>query len=361
MSPHRLSRWLGVGLLIAAGAGCGDSRVPPEDPSVCTDAWQPLTPPKPFDITSSLAYRDGVLYFMTGFPETLFALSTDGRTQNVLAPVFGWDPWIEGDQILYWVGNQVFGVPLTGGAAELRFDGGVDRRGSSTAALRHASTPTDFFWTENPILNGPTNVWRAPRVGGAPAKLGTATATEPPRDPLPFQSTMAVSNDSVVLASLFGIAVAVPLDGSAPRPLARPAGVGDSDFAFISDDADGVTWSIPRSTTNPLGPERKLVLAPADGSAVRDLWPALPAEVQPLRSWPDGNGGRILATVAPFADARFHAEIWTLSADGIGKRLACAPTSAGLSVRIDVRPAVTKDAVYLIAVDDTWQVVRVPR
>jgi hypothetical protein len=350
MSPHRLAPWLST-LLIVASAGCGDSRSPPEDPASCTSAWQPLTSPMPFDVTSSLAYRDGVLYFMTGLPAQLVALPTNGRDQTVLAPVYGSDPWIEGDQVLYWVGNQIFGVPVTGGTAQLLFDGGVGRRGSGAAAFRHASTPTDFFWTENPTLEGATNVWRATRPDGAPAKIGTANAIQPPSTALPFATTMAVSDDSALLASLFGIAFALPFDESAPRPLARPAGVKDSDINFVSVDADGVTWSIPG----------RLVLAPTDGSAVRDLWPALPAQVQPLRSWPDGNGGRIVAALQPFGDGRFHMTVWTLSANGTGQRLACAPASASLFPRIDARPVIGPDAVYLIAVDDTWQVVRVPR
>jgi hypothetical protein len=51
-----------VFLFVAPVVGACNDSPPLEKASLCNGAWQPLTAPRPYDITSPLVYRDGVLY-----------------------------------------------------------------------------------------------------------------------------------------------------------------------------------------------------------------------------------------------------------------------------------------------------------
>ena len=368
MNPSIVSM---VGLAVVATAifGCANDGPPPLDTvSSCSDAWQPLTSPRPFDLTSTLGYKDGVLYYSVAAAPALIALPVGGGapTPTLLAPQFTRELWVDGDQLLYTggdLGNQIFGVPLAGGSPALLLDGAAGRTDAGFA-LMHVLTVTDVFWTEQSrtSLDAPTTVWRAARSGGAPVQIGSATARVGTAGDLVSFEDMALSGDAVLLATILGIADAVPLDGSPVRALATVDALTKGTGWLAGIDGSGVYWSLPRAGAPAANDEWVVSLAPADGSPVRTFWEGLPPHSAASKIWPSGDGGWVIATNQLFDDHQLHVTIWRLDADGTGRRLACSPLGGSENPRIDVGPAVLPDAIYFIASGgNSWQMVGIAR
>jgi len=178
--------------------------------------WQPLTPIAAFDVTSSLGYRDGTIYYTSLLAGGITALPVTGGPATTIATGPFEELWVEGDRLLVaggGQGTQFFDVPISGGTPTLLLDGSAGRTdaGYQTA---YAVTATDFFWLEErppPAGPGPTAAWRASRSTGAVTPIGSASAVYPGGDILVFQH-MAVGSDAVVMAESLGIAAAVPFD-----------------------------------------------------------------------------------------------------------------------------------------------------
>ena len=124
-------------------------------------------------------------------------------------------------------------------------------------------------------------------------------------------------------------------------------------------DTLGVFWGSPRPLTPAADDDWDLVLSPADGSVPRTVWQGLPSHSGPDHIWSDGAGGWIITAQQLFDDLRFHTTIWSLGADLTAKRLGCAPSTT--SGRVSVQPAITPDAIFVVAEDETWQLVRLAR
>lgn len=347
-----------VALVVGA---CSDSGPPLEKASLCSGAWQPLTAPRPYDITSPLVYRDGVLYYsyLLESSSKIVALPAAGGEESTMAPAFAWDLWLEGDHLLYVDGDgRFFSLPFDGGSPELLLDSAAGQAGPVLAWLYNVSA-TDFFWAESVSFDAPTTVWRASRSGGTPIQIGTVSARTTTSPELAF-SKMAISGDSVILSSILGISDAVPFDGSPSRVLAAPDAPKGALVEAAGVDGTGAYWSVLEPGPASENDAWPVMLAPADGSPIRTFWQGLPGHSMVDQVWPDGTGGWVLAASQLFDDQQYHSTIWLLAADGTSRRLACSP-GRFIDGSIEVRPAVALDAVFAIVRGDTWQIVRIPR
>jgi hypothetical protein len=355
----------GIGVVLAAVGGCGSDAAKLESVSACTGGWQPLTQPAPRDIMfAPLALVGGNIVYSTFSAPGVFAQPIAGGAAAKLAPDFA--TWLaaDGDAVVYATGNfgsQFFSVPVGGGTPQLLLDASAGRPDVG-AALLMTMTSTDFVWTEVRRAGvTPWTVWRASKTGGTPTMLATVPATTPMgTDDLGF-SAIATSSDTVVLGSILGLADAVPLAGGAPRPLALPMLVAQGAGSLTGVDGTGAYWHQLRAGVPSSDDAWDILLSPVDGSAAMAFWQGLPDHTSPERILPDGAGGWIVVADQMFDDQQFHTTVWTLAADRrTAKRLACSPD---LSVQdsVTVAPAVAPDAVYLVAMGDSWQLVRVPR
>jgi len=361
----RVTVGLGAMALVLA-PGCGDSAsggpAPLESASLCTAAWQPLTPAGPYDTSSSLAYRDGVIYYARYSTRAIESLPVTGGTETPVATdVYTRELWVDGDHLLYpggALGNQFFSVPVAGGTPVQVLDGTAGRTDLG-AGLAYALTPTEIFWTEESKA-APTTAWRGPRAGGAATFIGSATATIPTGDTLPF-SDMAVAPDAVVMATILGVAAAVPLDGSPARTLATSDTLISGYGNLAGIDGAGPYWSVPRAGAPDADDTWSVVLAPQDGSALHTFWEGTPPHAGVEHMWPYGNGGWVAIVDQLFDDMKFHISVWLIDATGMGRRLACEPTTGAQHAHVDTRPAIAPDAIYLVDDGSKFQIVRVPR
>jgi hypothetical protein len=336
-------------------------------PAGCPEAWQPVTQPEPVDVLSRLAYRDGNLYFSGS--RGVISMPAGGGAETVLTPTFASAVWVEGDHLLMndrTDGSQLYSLPATGGTPALIVDGTAGRTELGIGQLpSYLPTATDFFWAESSrtSLRDPTTVWRAPRAGGPAVELARFSELNASGDrPLYFHG-VAVAPEGLVLGDLWGVGKVVPLEGGTPRTLAVPE-VDNLivDIQFLGVDARGVYWAVPKDPKIDFG-ARKVVVSPADGSAVQPVWSELPPFSSVIRAWPDGDGGLVLIGSQLFSgEEHQRTTVWSIEADGNARRLACA--TPGFHPYVDDNPpAISPDALYFMAWLDgaQMQIVRVPR
>jgi hypothetical protein len=256
-------------------------------------------------------------------------------------------------------GSQFLSVPSAGGTPKMLLDGSAGRPDVG-AALLTTMTSTDFVWTEvHQAGVTPWTLWRAPKTGGTPVMLASVPAVPPMGTHDLGFSAIAVNSDTVVLGSVFGIADAVPLAGGAPRALAVSMVTAQGAGSLSGVDGSGAYWQQLRAGAPSSDDAWDILLSPVDGSAAKEFWQGLPNHTSPERILPDGSGGWIVVAAQMFDDQQFHTTVWALAADRrTAKRLACSPD---LNASVRVAPAVAPDAVYLAAMGDSWQLVRVAR
>lgn len=343
--------------VLACLVGCGGSSPKLESAGTCSTAWQELIWPKPWDVTSSLVYSDGTLYYASFTENAIVAQPVDGSPSRVFAAVPTLELWLEGDHLLFSQGDlalQIGSVPLAGGTPQTLLDGAAGRT-SPGLATAHVFTATDFYWSEVPLPSGetPTTVWHQSRSGGVPELLGTVT----------FQrqlgaTAIALGNEDVLVATLSGEAYAFPIAGGAAAPLATAAAPR---FSPELAGLDGLgAYVAVFSSDGQAGP---LLLSPADGSPARPFWPTQPSDVQVEKIWPSPEGGWIVVASQPFDDGRFHTTLTLLDEQGTATRLGCSPAEA-LRSWITVAVAVAPDAVYAAVQDlvtTTWEIDRIAR
>jgi hypothetical protein len=348
--------------MIASCGGSSAAKPELESASLCTGAWQPLTTPEPFDDTSPLVYHDGTLYYSRFSTKSLVAQPASGGAPTVIAPAFTNELWGEGDHLLFTggdLGNQVFTLPFAGGTPTLALDGGAGRT-APAAALHHAFTATDFFWTETQTTmpKSPTTVWKQSRSGGTATQIGTLTFIAPATQEIVPAAGIAASDDAVLVGDDFGSSATVPLDGSAPQSLAAaPTSAGGS-VSLAGIDESGAYWSVlPPLTSN----DSEVVHSPADGTPVLPFLTLSNALVSKM--WSDGSGGWVAFGLETFDDKVVHAVIWTVDAQGTATRLGCSPGNA-LDSWIQVPVAVAPDAIFAITNGlgaGTWEIDRIAR
>lgn len=355
LSLHAMKWLLPLAVTISL-AGCGESKHKLENANTCSATWQALIGPKPWDITSSLVYNDGTLYYGSYSGNAIVAQPVDGSPSRVFAAVPTLELWLEGDHLLFSQGNdavEIGSVPLSGGTPQIVLDGAAGRTTTGLATV-HGFTPTDFYWSEIPFpaAQSPTTIWHQSRSGGLPEALGTIT----------FQNQLsataiALGNNSVLAATLSGEAYSLPITGGAPSPLALPTQPGVMvDLAGL--DALGAYTTLFFSAQ--AGP---LMLSPADGSPAKPFWPTLPSDAQVQKIWPNPEGGWVVVATQAFDDGLFHTTLTLLDEQGTAVRLGCSPADTERAW-ITVPVAIAPDAVYAATQDpiaSTWAIDRIAR
>jgi hypothetical protein len=350
-------KWLLPAAVMISLAGCGGSSHKPESATTCSATWQALIRPKPWDITSSLVYNDGTLYYGSYAGNAIVAQPVDGGPSRVFAAVSTLELWLEGDHLLFSQGNdgvQIGSVPLSGGTPQIVLDGAAGRT-TTGLATAHVFTPTDFYWSEIPFpaAQSPTTVWHQSRSGGLPEALGT----------IAFQNQLsataiALGNNSVLAATLSGEAYTLPITGGAPSPLASPAPQPGVMEELAGLDALGAYTTLFFSAQ--AGP---LMLSPADGSPTKPFWSTLPSDAQVEKIWPNPEGGWVVVATQAFDDGLFHTTLTLLDEQGTAIRLGCSPTDTERAW-ITVPVAIAPDAVYAATKDltaSTWAIDRIAR
>ena len=357
-------------------AGCGGSTPSTPVPGLesvehCGAGWQPFTAPEPGAPYSTLGYGAGTLYLSNYPAQALWALPTNGGPPATLAPGVTNELWVEDDHLLFTQGtpaNQVFSVPLTGGTPQLVLDGGAGRTTPGNV-LAHAFTATDFYWTEmSPSSDtiSPT-VWHQSRAGGMANQIGTVTFQAPPdqttRIPGAYLTAraLALTSDSVLVANLSELAVAVPFAGGPVVPLAVASPSLDlaSEAQLVGLDSQGAYWSLPEVGNG----TASVVLSPGDGGPARVIWSAQAAESDVRTVVADGAGGWILIGNQLFDDQIDHVAVRSVDAQGASTLLGCSPASINESA-VEPPIAVAPDAVYLVSINfatNTSEIDRIPR
>jgi len=139
------------------------------------------------------------------------------------------------------------------------------------------------------------------------------------------------------------IGMAFPLDGSAPRKLAR---VGNAPYTLLGIDEQGICSFDYVSETQSV-----MHLAPADGGSVQPFWPGIPRQYLPTKLRSDGNGGHLVAGDELFDDGVFHKSLFVVDSQGNRTRVACDANREAAVDSLEARPAFADDAIYVYNVD----------
>ncbi len=368
----RMRQSRGVELVLvalSAGVGCGGgggSTLHLEEAAACKPAWQPLSAPQRFDVTSGLVYEGGTVYYSSLNDQAVLAVPTDGSAPMTLASaVTASELWLEGDHLLFTGGdlaNQIYSLPLGGGTARLVLDGGAGRT-SPGVALAHVVTAGDFYWIEQTRSDsgiGNSTVWHQGRSGGGPAQIGATSFTDPSGFDYPG-TAIALGSDTIVIGSAFGQAATLPAGGGYAALLATPTASADMNIesSLAGLDALGAYWSVPGAGDQP----GSLMLSPADGGAAKPFFATAPGNGLVQKIWPNPEGGWVMTSLQIFSDGVDHMTIWLVDPQGQATRLACSPGAADSSW-IEKGVAVAPDAIYVPAENltaGTWEIDRVAR
>jgi len=366
MSAHAPA--LAISTVASLLLACGGEQPAPTPPALadCSPGWQPIYGRADLLEPPALAYGEDTLLFQTVEGEVaepnadravIQALTTgDGIARTLVADEAS-TLWVEDGTVFYTHGglqDQLFRVPLAGGAAALVLDGG-----SAAPLIQSFPAGLDasyFYWTwMNELGPSSLSLWRMSRTGGSPERLAPLPGV---RDKV----RLALAADGVIAADSHGVTGVVPFDGSAVRLLgAMPDSL---DTRLVGVDGSGSYWlhsSIPAAEPREQAPS-EILQVPADGSDPRPFWPEKPPLFAPSRLWADPDGGWLVAGSEDFDDGHSHHAVWLLDPEGAGRRAACDPSVHLLDD--STQPAFSADAAYLVATYaelHTWAIVRVAR
>ena len=345
--------------------------------SVCSAAWQPLTPPQdlfpqaaPWTVPASqLVYQDGTIYYVSSGKD-LIAVPTDGSAPTTLASLATstTELWVDGTNLLFSQGtlnNQIYSLPTTGGTPQLLLDGAAGRTNPGRA-WPHAFNATDFYWLEQGPL---ATVWHQSRSGGVPNPVGTFQLQDYSPDQLGLTANSVLTGGQWLdprypASPLETGADAFPFDGRGRIALSIPSSPPTDPAPFVAGvDPLGVYWSIP-GTEQHLS---ALILSPADRGPARELWPSLPfasATFRNVAASPDG--GWVVVGNQEFDDGSKRITVNAIDARGTATLLGCAAVDDSvldLSV-LNENAAIAPDAVYFSTQSQakfTWEIDRIAR
>lgn len=348
-----IARWMGLAsILMACGSRSDLGReatslsaseessgsptgvnVVPVWPRRCVSEWQTLFEEELDDGgLTPLAYARGEVIFsfadyraMRGELRALDA-SAGGRGR-LLAVASPEELWVESEQLLYWERQQLFEVPLVGGAPELV----LDARGGGAVRGAALVSPTDLFWTQGSADGQLTEFWRRARDTGQTTALARFDRGELTASELALGSSALVANGTARV-------VALPLDGDSPLELAPVTsgellGVGGRGAYY----ARRANMSARGGDAN----EYELMLAPADGGPPVRAWRGAAGQLlDAITEWGEG----LLVTGAYYlGGGPARTVIVYIEASGRAHVLACHPGRA----RIVSRPVLAGNTLYV--------------
>jgi len=296
---------------VSSGAAVG-ARV--RLPRSCAEDWATLYETEA-PIAGALAVHDGELIFGVGAtldsPSEVRALDLggSGRERVIRRGSTYDDLWLEGDDLLLWIGARLLRVPLAGGSEELVVDlGGSDPSSRVDSLLVQSDA---IYWTSAGNESTLLEVWRKARSSEPPERVASLErGTLHPRH-------LAATADLVIVAG-GASGLALSLRGADPQPLDVV-----SDGASVGADRLGAYHERTANRTRRGGEalEFEIRRAPADGSPNTRLWRG--SAGQRLRSlWPIESGWLAIGEWYMF-DRTPHAVIAHLEAGGHATLVAC--------------------------------------
>jgi hypothetical protein len=326
------------------------------------------TTPRP----SALVWQDGLLYYSDPFgdPRGILALPDTGGTATQVVDDGGIGLWVESDRVLFARDDQLYAAPIAGGPSELLADGHTFGPDAKTyhSVYTEVLDDSDLYWEANEYIEEPQskiseiwNVWRMPRTGGEPEKLGTI-----PHE-VNFPLTMIALADQLLVAESERRAYTLPKSGG---PLLELPSVEGS--TFLGMGPRGVLWHVEKRSSDGVVESDEVVLSKPTGGKPVQLWKQMPAGVLPGAAWPAPDGGWVVTAQEEFSDGKRHMSAWSLDTDGNGTRLGCDPVEDDWAdALIGSSAALSDDAAYIIVTYDHhgpdagstfgWKIVRVQR
>ena len=339
------------------GSACGDGEpsqlvLMPPSISSCQFGWQPMTKPRtPYMPPRALRYRDGELIYFAcdDLVCNLEAYPLQGGAPRVVATdVSVWDLWLEGDEVLFAYGANLWQVPVSGGKPTRL----ITDLSPGQSIYAHALTATALIWSnmawDDAAGQITDEIWSAQRDGsGTPTLLtniGSAGVVQ----------QMEVVGDSLLVAGQGATGAVVPLSGGAHRIL------GSAGYWYVGADSRGVYG------TTQTGNSFAMHVAPIDGGPSHPFWSSMPPYGTVEHIWADKNGGWFAVVSELFDDAKLHHSAFFIDSQQNATRVACLHDSTVLEV-IDGLPAFTDEAAYIVGQNVTnpesasWQIIRIPR
>jgi hypothetical protein len=323
---------------------CGSD--PPEDrpdPKDCSASWKVVFSPDQEPgvwqpRVQILRWHQGRLYFSTilSARNGIRSVPESGGDPLLLYQGDSWNFWLEGSDLLYATGADLYRMPLAGGAAESIYHGHLFDDGRSKLVKDWNLDGDSIYWMQVQYdqADGWT-LWRGLRNGGGDSPVAALPMVD-------FVDRVSVLPDQLVaVSSAPELWTVRKKDGATrrlPRWQAAPEVLGISDDGEIlwsgydGADEDGSHWrySVARSRV--------------DGSAPQRSWIGKPPHAHPIRAWADGAGGWYVSTWELGVDQAQHVSIFAIDAQGQGTRLACDPE---VDSTVNVA-AVGPQALYLV-------------
>jgi hypothetical protein len=315
-----------------------------------------------YTMPRAMVWQDGNIYQAT-FSGVLAMPLDGGEVIDLVNESHATGVWVEGDDVIYSLDDQLFAAPRTGGDPTLLLDGGHQNdpssggNGDDHVGERQYLDSTAFYWTTRAYPNATdgTRVWRILRSGGAVEAFALF--------PIETVDALAIRSDgvlavgqSITLGGPFYRAFLAPFGGGA----AREVPVSPTPDAIISADSGALLWSVYTGNREGGRETHEIWSSPMDGSPARRLSWNLPIEF--LSSWsiPDDLGGHIIGGVELFDDGVNHASVFQVSGEGNATRLAC---DASNNWPVYTATALAPNAIYLSVRYDQpgWMLVRLPR
>jgi hypothetical protein len=340
-------------VVLSAATGCEASHAtsaPLPTASSCSSAWRSVSPPESAlgSDPQTLRWQDGNLYYDQGAyvdhdvvsPKRIMSIRDTGGSATEIVQDAGWGLWVEGDQVLYARGDQLFSAPITGGVATLVADGQtfelqqlIDQHQSITNAALDESDLYFELRTDDAAASS-WSVWHTPRAGGVSQQIG-----EVPKALGPLHD-LAVRSDDLLLASYERAFIMSKTDG-ATRELRGNA--GSSFFAAGSTD---VLWSVVH--LDPAGvkrPTETLLRSKLPSGKAEPFWPSKSETMRVSRAWSDEQDNWVIAGDEEFSDGKSHLSIWSIDRHGHATRRACDPIAGAPYI---TTAAFSPDAAYFV-------------
>lgn len=346
----------------------------------CASEWSTVLPSQgvPGSEPRWLCWQDGTLYFDQGLPTEdhmivageprIVSVPDSGGTPTTIANDAAFGLWVEGDRVLWALGDQLLSAPVSGGAISPVADGqmfGLDARLERNLFITAYALDASYLYFElSEFLDGPTqewSVWRTPRAGGASERLATLPAS------VHILAAIVPLSDQLLLAGLGGKAFTLPSDGGDVRSL--PAVAGN----FVGADQSGVLWNFAHADQHGGMIVDDVLLSKPSGQKPAIFWRNKPAELAASKAWSD-DAGWIISGLETFSDGLPHSSVWAVDRKGHGRRLAC-DRAAGFASGYATTAALSPDAAYVVveqleaagSVSDAgdeqtgWRLMKVPR
>lgn len=306
-------------------------KQPPLRPvSICTGSKQVmganLIDPHAFALGKDSIYVQG--YLTASSNKQIIAVSMADLRLTPVADGECESLFVEGDTIYCAEFDQLLSVPTSGGTLGLVVDAGLVE-GPGHDAIVGAPVRDDAGVTNGCVFGsyaldqayfymggtcGPLassiSVWRVPRTGGPPQRLGAYGPD--------IVQAMALTPQGVLVNTLTNNLV-FPYESSSLFDLGRSRG------RFAGLDQLG-SYFVPFAPADgPSSQSFPLLRIPATGAQTEEAWPDAPYWVNPFRIFRDAVGNLLIVADEELDDNQFYTEFWSQNAKGETRLLSCIP------------------------------------